>query len=111
MSDEFLLPIYNPFPIKISRAKGIYMWDTIGKKYIDTFSGIGVLAFGHSDEDIKSAMKKKIDNYAHLSNYFLDPDASEVAKILVERTGQVGKVYFGNSGTEANEAAMKAVKR
>ncbi len=111
MSDEFLLPIYNPFPIKISRAKGIYMWDTIGKKYIDTFSGIGVLAFGHSDEDIKSAMKKKIDNYAHLSNYFLDPDASEVAKILVERTGQVGKVYFGNSGTEANEAAMKAIKK
>ncbi|MGC8589945.1 aspartate aminotransferase family protein [Athalassotoga sp.] len=111
MNDEFLLPIYSPFPLQISHAKGIYMWDVSGKKYIDTFSGIGVLAFGHSDDDVKDAMKKKIDNYAHLSNYFLDPDAIEVAKAIVERTGQTGKVYFGNSGAEANEAALKAIKK
>ncbi|MCL5032971.1 MAG: aspartate aminotransferase family protein [Thermotogae bacterium] len=111
MGDEFLLPIYNPFPLQISHAKGIYMWDISGKKYIDTFSGIGVLAFGHSDDDVKDAMKNKIDNYAHLSNYFLDPDAVEVAKAIVERTGQTGKVYFGNSGAEANEAALKAIKK
>ncbi len=111
MNNEFLLQIYNPFPIQISHAKGIYVWDTSDKKYIDTFSGIGVLAFGHSDDDVKFAMKRKLDNYAHLSNYFLDPDASEVARIIVERTGQMGKVYFGNSGAEANEAALKAIKR
>ncbi|MGC8544863.1 MAG: aspartate aminotransferase family protein [Athalassotoga sp.] len=111
MNDEFLLPIYSPFPLQISHAKGIYMWDVSGKKYIDTFSGIGVLAFGHSDDDVKDAMKKKIDNYAHISNYFLDPDAIEVAKAIVERTGQTGKVYFGNSGAEANEAALKAIKK
>jgi acetylornithine/N-succinyldiaminopimelate aminotransferase len=111
MNDEFLLPIYNPFPIQISRAKGIYMWDVSGRRYIDTFSGIGVLALGHADDDVKTAMKVKIDNYAHLSNYFLDPDAIEVAKTIVERTGQTGKVYFGNSGAEANEAALKAIKK
>lgn len=111
MNEEFLLPIYKPFPIQISHAKGIYMWDIFGKKYIDTFSGIGVLTFGHSDDDIKIAMKKQIDNYSHLSNYFLDPNTPEVAKTLVEKTDQAGKVYFGNSGTEANEAALKAIKK
>ncbi len=111
MKDVFTVPIYDPFPITVSRGKGIYLWDREGKRYVDTFSGIGVLAFGHSDEDVISSMKRKMDGYTHLSNFFLDPDAAEVAERLVERADGKGKVYFGNSGAEANEAALKAVKK
>lgn len=109
--EKYLVNVYKPFPIQISRAKGIYVYDVNGRRYVDTFSGIGVLAFGHSNEEIAQAMKNKIDKYTHISNYFTDPDAIEVARVLVERTGRGGKVFYGNSGTEANEAALKAIKK
>ncbi|BBJ28619.1 aspartate aminotransferase family protein [Athalassotoga saccharophila] len=109
--NQYLVDLYKPFPITVERSERIYIYDSKGKKYIDTFSGIGVLAFGHSNEEIKRAMKEKIDRYTHLSNYFTDPDAIEVAKMIVERTGRRGKVFYGNSGTEANEAALKAIKK
>ncbi|MGC9140271.1 aspartate aminotransferase family protein [Athalassotoga sp.] len=109
--NEYLVDVYKPFPITVKRAEHVYIYDSNGKRYIDTFSGIGVLAFGHSNEDIKRAMKEKIDRYTHLSNYFTDPDAIEVAKMLMEKTGRGGKVFYGNSGTEANEAALKAIKK
>lgn len=106
-----ICPVYKPFPIQIDRARGIYIYSTDGKRYIDTFSGIGVLAFGHGDEDIKKAMIEKMERYMHISNFFLDEDAEIVAKKLIERTNRTGKVFFTNSGAEANEAALKAVKK
>ncbi|KAF2958116.1 aminotransferase class III [Thermotoga sp. Ku-13t] len=106
-----ICPVYKPFPIQIDRARGIYIYSTDGKRYIDTFSGIGVLAFGHSDEDIKKAMIEKMERYMHISNFFLDEDAEIVAEKLIQKTGRDGKVFFTNSGAEANEAALKAVKK
>ncbi|MBO8160014.1 MAG: aminotransferase class III-fold pyridoxal phosphate-dependent enzyme [Thermosipho sp. (in: Bacteria)] len=102
---------YKRFPIKIQRAKGIWIYDTNNNKYLDTFSGIGVLSFGHSDEIIKNAIKEKINRYTHISNFFLDEDALYIAKRLVNETGKDGNVFFANSGTEANETALKAIKK
>jgi acetylornithine/N-succinyldiaminopimelate aminotransferase len=95
----------------IDYAEGIYIYTKEGKKYIDTFSGIGVLALGHSNKELIERMKNKMDRYMHLSNYFLDEDAEWVANKLVELTGEKGSVFFTNSGTEATEAALKAIKK
>ncbi|MEN3008901.1 aminotransferase class III-fold pyridoxal phosphate-dependent enzyme [Pseudothermotoga sp.] len=108
---EHICQVYKPFPIQIDRARGVYIYSKDGKRYFDSFSGIGVLAFGHGDEDIKKAMIEKMERYMHTSNFFFDEDAEEVAEELVKKTGRTGRVFFANSGAEANEAALKAVKK
>ncbi|MBT1248435.1 MULTISPECIES: aminotransferase class III-fold pyridoxal phosphate-dependent enzyme [unclassified Thermosipho (in: thermotogales)] len=107
----FISNTYNRFPIKIKKADGIWIFDDKGNKYLDTFSGIGVTSFGHCNEEISNAIIEKLQKYSHISNFFLDEDAIEVSERLVKETGKNGKVYFSNSGTEANEAALKAIKK
>jgi len=112
MVNEYLSNVYNPFPIEVERAEKVYIFSKDGKKYFDTFSGIGVLAFGHSDSDIKKAMLDKINRHTHISNFFVDENAPKVAKELIMRTKRnKGRVFFSNSGAEANEAAIKAIKK
>lgn len=106
-----ILKLYDYYNMDIDYAEGIYIYTKEGKKYIDTFSGIGVLALGHSNKELIERMKNKMDRYMHLSNYFLDEDAEWVANKLVELTGEKGSVFFTNSGTEATEAALKAIKK
>lgn len=106
-----LCNVYKPFDLQIAQAEGIYLYTKDGKKFVDTFSGIGVLAFGHADRDIEHAMISKMKRYTHISNFFLDEDTEIVAAKLVEKTRRQGRVFFSNSGTEANEAALKAVKK
>jgi len=108
---DFIAGTYNRFPIEISHAKGIYVWDKNGNRYIDTFMGIGVMLFGHNHERIVNAMKAKIDRYVHLSNFFLDEDALYVAQRLVKETGRYGKVFFTNSGAESTECALKVISK
>ena len=108
---DFIAGTYNRFPIEISHAKGIYVWDKNGNRYIDTFMGIGVTLFGHNHERIVNAMKAKIDRYVHLSNFFLDEDALYVAQRLVKETGRYGKVFFTNSGAESTECALKVISK
>jgi len=106
-----LVGVYKPFDLQIDHAKGIYIYTKDGRRFIDTFSGIGVLAFGHVDREIQSAMISKLQRYTHISNFFEDEDAQVVAQKLVDIVKRPGKVFFSNSGTEANEAALKAVKK
>ncbi|ABR31713.1 aminotransferase class III [Thermosipho melanesiensis] len=107
----FISGTYKRFSISIRNAKGIWVYDKNGKKYLDTFSGIGVNIFGHCDKDITSAIIEKAKRFTHISNFFLDEDASIIAEKLVKKTNKEGKVYFSNSGTEANEAALKTIKK
>ncbi len=111
MKLEYVCQVYKPFPIQIDYARGVYIYSKDGKRYFDSFSGIGVLAFGHNDKDIKRAMIEKMERYMHTSNFFFDEDAEKVAETLVKKTGRTGKVFFSNSGAEANESALKAVKK
>jgi acetylornithine/N-succinyldiaminopimelate aminotransferase len=113
LEDEnmFISNTYKRLPIKVKNAKGIWIYDESGEKYLDTFSGIGVLSFGHCDEEINKAISKQIKKYTHISNFFIDENAIFLAKRLVEETKKDGTVFFANSGTEANEAALKAIKK
>lgn len=105
------LDMYDTFPIEIDRAEGIWIYGRDGRSYLDTFCGIGVLALGHSNASVVKAVENKIRRYAHVSNFFIDEDSEKLAGKLLERTGRAGKVFFTNSGTEAIEAAYKAVKK
>lgn len=107
----FISNTYKRLPIKVKNAKGIWIYDESGEKYLDTFSGIGVLSFGHCDEEINEAISMQIKKYTHISNFFIDENAIFLAKRLVEETKKDGTVFFANSGTEANEAALKAIKK
>lgn len=105
-----LSPVYNPFPVKIRQAHGVKISTDLGE-YLDTFSGIGVLAFGHTDQATIEAVGEKLKRYSHTSNYFLDEDAVYLGEKLLDLCGKGGEVFFTNSGTEATEAAIKAVRR
>lgn len=107
----FISNTYKRLPIKVKNAKGIWIYDESGEKYLDTFSGIGVLSFGHCDEEINEAISMQIKKYTHISNFFINENAIFLAKRLVEETKKDGTVFFANSGTEANEAALKAIKK
>lgn len=102
------LEMYNPYKIEIERAKGIYIFDKYGKKYIDSFSGIGVMALGHSNEKVNNAIVEKLKKHSHVSNFFLDENTEKVSKLL---SGEGEKVFFTNSGTESTEFALKIVKK
>ena len=101
---------YNRFPVEIVSGKGCYFYDTSGKEYIDMGSGIGVNAFGASDDDWKTAVIKQLDKVQHTSNLYYTEPCAELAKLLCEKTG-FKKVFFGNSGAEANECAIKVARK
>jgi len=103
--------LYNTFPFEIDHAKGIRVYGRDGREYLDTFSGIGVLALGHCNPEINLAIKSKLDKYSHISNFFGDGDSEKLAGVLLEKTGRNGSVFFTNSGTESVEAVYKAIKK
>ncbi|MGC9322666.1 MAG: aspartate aminotransferase family protein, partial [Kosmotogaceae bacterium] len=102
--------VYSPFPLRIVSAHGINIKTDQGE-FLDTFAGIGVLAFGHSDVATVEAVTSKIRRFSHTSNYFLDEDAISLSEKLLHFSRSKGEVYFSNSGTEATEAAIKAVRK
>ena len=107
----FRMNLYKEFDFKVDKALGVNIYDTQGNRYLDTFSGIGVLALGHSHEEVLKAQELQMKRFEHISNFFIQDDAEEIAKVLVTKTGRTGQVFFTNSGTEAVEAALKAVKK
>lgn len=106
----------TPFPIaiEIDKADGIYLWDTSGKRYIDLISGVGVSALGHNNEVVKSAIKNQVDKHMHVMVYgeYLQESQNKLADLLSSTLPKsLDCCYFVNSGTEANEAALKLAKR
>nr|WP_240739122.1 aminotransferase class III-fold pyridoxal phosphate-dependent enzyme [Marinitoga lauensis] len=89
-----ILKIYDYFNLDIDYAKGVCIYSKDGKKYLDTFAGIGVMAFGHSNNEILEAMKSKMERYMHISNFYLDEDAVYVANKLIEFTGKKGEFFL-----------------
>ncbi|MCQ2432873.1 MAG: acetylornithine/succinylornithine family transaminase [Clostridia bacterium] len=101
---------YARFPVEIVSGKGSEAWDVNGKRYIDMGSGIGVTAFGYADEEWVAAVTKQLNTVQHTSNLYYTEPCGKLAKILCERTG-MKKVFFCNSGAEANECAIKAIRK
>ena len=107
---QYVAATYNRFPIEIVKGSGSVMVDEGGKEYIDLTSGIGVTAFGINDTAWKNAVIEQINLVQHTSNLYYTEPCVKLAKLLCEKTG-MSKVFFGNSGAEANECAIKIARK
>jgi acetylornithine/N-succinyldiaminopimelate aminotransferase len=107
--DQYILPSYQRFPITIVRGEGSYIYDKDGKKYLDFLSAWGVSNLGHRPPAVVEAIEKQVKELIHVPNVFYTEQQGQLAKLLVENSIK-GKVFFGNSGAEANEAAIKFAK-
>jgi len=111
VSDEkFIIGTYKRYPLAINRAKGKYIWSEEGKKYLDFFSGLSVNNLGHCHPQILKAIKEQIVKHLHISNLYYDHLQVELAEKLV-KLSIPGKVFFSNSGAEANECAIKLARK
>ncbi len=101
---------YKRFPVELVRGQGCHAYDAQGKRYIDMGSGIGVNAFGYADEAWQNAVSAQLGTLQHTSNLYYTQPCAQLAQMLCERTG-MKKVFFGNSGAEANECAIKVARK
>ncbi|MBR6228412.1 MAG: aspartate aminotransferase family protein [Eubacterium sp.] len=108
--DEHLIHAYKRYPVIFDHGEDVYLFDIKGKKYLDFGGGIAVCALGYSCEPYKEALKKQIDKGIHFSNYFYSEPLREAAENICEISG-MDKVFFCNSGSEANEGALKLARK
>ena len=109
MEAKLLLSTYERQPILFERGRGVYLWDSEGKRYLDFLSGIGVNALGHKHPAIQAAIKRQAGRLIHVSNLFFHEHQAELARLLTEISG-VDRAFFCNSGTEAWEGALKLAR-
>jgi acetylornithine aminotransferase len=106
-----IMPNYGMPPVAISRGAGCLVWDADGREYLDLIAGIAVSSLGHAHPAIVEAVSRQVATVAHTSNLFLHEREIELAERLLCLLGGDGRVFFANSGAEANEAAIKLVRR
>ncbi|MBE7061676.1 MAG: aspartate aminotransferase family protein [Clostridiales bacterium] len=107
---QYVANTYARFPVEIVSGKGSYLYSSDGKEYIDMGSGIGVTAFGIADDEWISAVTAQLGRVQHTSNLYYTEPCARLAELLCNRTG-MKKVFFGNSGAEANECAIKVARK
>ena len=110
LDKEYVAGTYARFPLTIVKGKGSTVWDDEGKKYIDLSTGIAVNSFGIADGEWMKAVTKQLGSLQHMSNLYYTEPCAELAQMLCQRTG-MDKVFFSNSGAEANECAVKAARK
>lgn len=110
LDQTYVAGTYKRFPVEIVSGKGSRVWDTNGKEYVDMGSGIGVTAFGIGDDIWRQAVIGQLGKVQHTSNLYYTEPCARLAKLLCEKTG-MKKVFFSNSGAEANECAIKAARK
>ena len=108
---QYVMNTYGRFPIALDHGEGATLWDVEGKKYIDLASGIGVNCLGYNNPVLIDAITAQAHKLMHVSNLFTTEPMVQVAKKLVEKTHLDGKVFFANSGAEANEGAIKLARK
>lgn len=107
---EYVAGTYNRFPVEIVSGKGSLVWDVNGKEYVDMGSGIGVTSFGIADDVWQQAIVEQIGKVQHMSNLYYTQPCALLAQMLCQKTG-MKKVFFSNSGAEANECAIKVARK
>lgn len=107
---QSLLPTYARYPLALVKGEGSWLWDDQGNRYLDFMSGIAVTNLGHAPKRVKEALVKQLDELWHVSNLFRIPNQEEAAKLITDNSSG-DAVFFGNSGAEANEAAIKLARR
>ena len=110
LDKEYVAGTYSRFPLTIVKGNGSTAWDDEGKKYIDLSTGIAVNSFGIADGEWMAAVTKQLGSLQHMSNLYYTEPCAELAQMLCQRTG-MDKVFFSNSGAEANECAVKAARK
>ena len=109
-ANECLMHTYVPLPIIITHGEGSCLFDENNKKYIDFTSGIGVSSVGYNNKKLNEAILNQLNSFAHLSNIFLSTPTVKLANKLTT-ISKMSKVFFSNSGAEANEGALKLAKK
>jgi predicted acetylornithine/succinylornithine family transaminase len=109
-SKKYIMNTYNRFPIVIIKGRGALVYDTDGKEYLDFVSGIAVCNLGHCHPKVTVAFQKQAQRLIHISNLYHNEPQIKLARLLVENSF-ADKVFFCNSGAEANEAAIKLVRK
>lgn len=110
LDNEYIAHSYGRFDVCLTKGKGSTLYDENGKKYIDFGSGIGVSAFGICDDEWVNAVSEQLNKVQHTSNLYYTEPCAELAKMLCEKTG-MKRVFFANSGAEANEGAIKFARK
>lgn len=108
-AEEDIIHVYNRYPIVLDHGKGCYLYDKEGKKYLDFVAGISVNALGYADKGLTDTITAQCEKLMHVSNLYWTEPLAEAAKRLTEATG-MDQVFFGNSGAEAVEAALKLAR-
>ena len=107
---QYVANTYARFPVELVSGKGSLVYDETGKEYIDMGSGIGVTAFGIADDEWQAAVTVQLGKLQHMSNLYYTEPCALLAEALCEKTG-MKKVFFCNSGAEANEGAIKTARK
>ncbi len=110
LHDEALMPTYGRFPVSLHSGKGATAYDEDGKAYVDFGSGIGVTSLGYCDDGYVQAVTEQLHTAQHFSNLYYNKAQTDCAASLCRRTG-FARVFFGNSGAEANECAIKLARK
>ncbi|WP_426270764.1 acetylornithine transaminase [Dyella kyungheensis] len=111
LGKRYWLPVYRPRDVVLDHGKGARVWDTQGRDYVDFGAGIAVNALGHQDPDLLEALTTQAHKLWHTSNVFYSEPPLRLAEELVSASGFAERVFLCNSGTEANEAAIKLVRK
>ena len=106
---KYCLNVFAPAPIAFTKGKGVWLYDTEGRKYMDMIGGIAVNSLGHGNKALTKAVSEQANKLIHCSNYYMIPQRAELAFKLCSRSF-ADKAFFCNSGAEANEAAIKIAR-
>ncbi|NUO74480.1 MAG: acetylornithine/succinyldiaminopimelate transaminase [Lysobacter sp.] len=111
LSERYYLPVYRPRRIVLERGQGARIWDRDGREYVDFGAGIAVNALGHAHPALIAALTEQAGKLWHTSNVFVSEPPLRLAEALVSASGFAERVFFCNSGAEANEAAIKLARK
>ncbi|WP_296811268.1 aspartate aminotransferase family protein [Thiocapsa sp.] len=106
---EPLMATYKRLPVAFARGEGVWLWDTEGRRYLDALSGIAVCGLGHAHPAVRDALCEQAGLLVHTSNLYRITEQERLGAMLTEMSG-MDRVFFGNSGAEANEAAIKIAR-
>ncbi|MEP7019766.1 MAG: acetylornithine transaminase [Pseudonocardiales bacterium] len=109
--EAVMMPNYGTPPIALDRGAGVRVWDTDGREYLDFVGGIAVSSLGHAHPAIVAAVRDQVSRVAHTSNLAIHEPGVQLAERLVALLGLPGRVFFANSGAEANECAIKLARK